>query len=431
MSWPPDELWPRIAALWATHDAPSADANSRAKAFTALKQYQADFDLSDCQLAYIVEHQVLDPSSRLTKRERLENAFEIMLGIIDDVGLVFPFEYAVVVAVWILHTYVFDRFLHTPRLLIYSREPGCGKTVLLVCIEALAHNPFRVSSTTPAVLYHWLKEDPRTTFLLDEVEHSTLWDRSDPSVEVIDTGHRVDGYVPRVPHGKVVRYPTFAPLALATVIGPGRKEKFPRQVASRSVPLELIQSFAGRDEIVLGDPRFLPARASALRWADKFQRSKTIDLPKELRGRCADNWRVLIAIADSLGYGATLRAAAVMVEEAGFDPEVKFYEDLHRVFARRGDGLWTSEIVQAMNEMEHGRWASLTNTALYDRLYRKRIDPKTIWKVGTDGKRRSNKGFAPEQFEPVWREFGIGHSGTHNSKIIRLPRHKSGTSEAQ
>jgi hypothetical protein len=59
--WPPDALWPRIAAVWRhAHGAPGANAGERANAFTALKQYQLDFDLSDTQVAYIAEYDALD-----------------------------------------------------------------------------------------------------------------------------------------------------------------------------------------------------------------------------------------------------------------------------------------------------------------------------------------------------------------------------------
>jgi hypothetical protein len=429
MSWPPDALWPRLAALWRTHGAPSASAGERATAFEHLKQLQADFDLSDVQVAYIAEYSTLDPSSRIIKRERAENAFEVVLGVLDETGLVLPFEYAVVVAAWILHSYVFNLFIHTPRLLIYSREPGCGKTVLLVCIEALASNPLRISATTPAVIYHRLKTHPRTTLLLDEIEHSTLWDRRDPLVAIIDDGHRQGGHVPRVVNHELVLYPTFAPLALATVIGPGRKEKFPVQVAGRSIALQLVKSFEGRDDIFPDDPRFAPVRAVASKWAETFQRPETISLPKELRVRCGNNWRVLIAIGAALGYGATLRAAAIAVEKASFDPEVRFYEDIYHVFEQRqADGLWASELVQALSEIEDAPWATLTNEVLYDRLYRKGIEYRTVWKAGADGKRRSNRGFYRKQFEPIWREL-LGHAETQSNKIIRLPRHKRGTGE--
>jgi len=230
---------------------------------------------------------------------------------------------------------------------------------------------------------------------------------------------------------KVVYYPTFSPLALGTIIDRDRRHKFPPQIVTRSIALEMKKSSEGRDEIFPGDPRFAPVRAVISRWAEIFQRAKTVSLPKRIFARCANNWRVLVAIGDALGYGATLRAAAIAVEAANFDPEVRLYEDLYQVFEQRqADGLWTSEIVQVLSEIEDGPWASLTNDVLYDMLYRKGIDKKTVWKTSADGTRRSNKGFYRWQFEPVWREL-FGHTETQSSKIIHLPRHKRGTQEAQ
>jgi hypothetical protein len=430
--WPPDALWSRIAALWAhAHGAPGTSAGEQAKAFAALEELKSDFDLSDIQIAYMAEFQMLDPSSRIVRRERAENAFEIVLATLDNAAVILPtFEFAVTVAAWVLHTYVFDRFIHTPRLLVHSREPGCGKTALFACVEGMANNAFRDSAVTPAVIYHQLLDCPRTTLLLDEIEHSTLWKQHDPIVAIIDTGHRQGGYIPRVIRGKVVRFPTFAPLALAPVFNRRSREKFPLQIVSRSISLELVKRREGRDEIFSDDPRFPPIRAIINRWAETFQRSKTIILPQQFHGRTADNWRVLIAIGDALGYGATVRAAAIAVEAASFDPELRFYGDIFDVFEKKQvDRFWTSELVQALREIEHGLWAALTNDAFYDRLYRKGIDYRTVWKVGADGTRRSNKGFYREQFEPVWRDL-LGHTETQSSKIIRLPRHKRGTGGA-
>jgi hypothetical protein len=428
VNWPPETLWPRISALWAhARGTPSANAGEQAKAFVELEKLKSDFDLSDVQVAYIAEFQTLDPSSRIIKRERRENAFEVVLGVLDETGLVLSFEHGIILVAWILHAYVFEQFIHTPRLLIFSREPGCGKTVLLVCIEALTSNALRISATTPAVIYRRLKTHPQTAFLLDEVEHSTLWDRHDPLVAIVDSGHRQGGYIPRMIRGEVVMFPTFAPLAMATVIGRGRREKFPLQIVSRSISLELMKSFEGRDEILAADHRFAPARAVAARWAEMFRRPQTIDLPKQLRGRCADNYRALVAIGDALGYGATVRAAAIAVEQASFDPELRFYADIFDIFEKKQvDRLWTSELVQALREIEHGLWAALTNDALYDRLYRKGIEYRSVWKSAPDGTRRSNKGFFRAQFEKVWRDL-LGHTEAQPSKIIQLPRHKRGT----
>src|SRR5262249_47179168 len=46
------------------------NAGERANAVAALEQYRRDFDLSETQVAYIAEYDALDPSSRLTTRER-------------------------------------------------------------------------------------------------------------------------------------------------------------------------------------------------------------------------------------------------------------------------------------------------------------------------------------------------------------------------
>jgi hypothetical protein len=43
----------------------------------------------------------------------------------------------IAVALWILHTHVYDRFTVTPRLALRSPVPGCGKTTLLDVIARL------------------------------------------------------------------------------------------------------------------------------------------------------------------------------------------------------------------------------------------------------------------------------------------------------
>ena len=45
--------------------------------------------------------------------------------------VIMPEESVVAVALWVIHTYIFDSFHITPRLTISSPEKGCGKTTLL------------------------------------------------------------------------------------------------------------------------------------------------------------------------------------------------------------------------------------------------------------------------------------------------------------
>jgi hypothetical protein len=429
--WPPDALWPRIAAVWRhAHGTPGGE---QANAAAALKQYQLDFDLSDTQIAYIAEYDALDPGSRIVRRERAENAFEVTLGTLGNLKLVMPFEHFVVDTAWILHTYVFTQFLHTPRLLIWSRGSGFGKTARLSAIsESANHSMYMIAPSGPA-LYRWLGKHPTDTLVLDNAEHSRLWNKNDVLRQVYEAGHRKGGTVLRcVLPNDVILFPTNSPLALGTIVDRKRRDNFPSQILNRSIACEMKKSAEGEDEIFPGDPRFVPVRAVNARWAEGFQAPsdlKMVRLPRGIVARGANNWRVLAAIADALGYGATLRAAAVTVDAENFDPELRFYEDLHGVFGQRPQesGLWVIDIMQALAEIEDGPWGSLTRDMLYDLLYRRGIEARNVWKVLTDGKRRSNKGIYRKQLEPVWCELGYETQQAQSSKIIRLPRHNLGT----
>jgi hypothetical protein len=427
--WPPDPLWPRIAAVWRhAHGPPGGE---QANAVAVLKQYQLDFELSDTQTAYIADYEALNPGSRIIKRERADNAFEVVLGVLGDLKLVMPFEHFVVDTAWILHTYVFTQFLHTPRLLVWSRGSGFGKTARLSAINELAnHSTYMIAPSGPA-LYRWLGKHPTDTLVLDNAEHSRLWDENDMLRQVYEAGHRKGGMIHRVFRDDVIPFPTNSPLAVGTIVPRNRRDNFPSQILNRSIACEMKKSAEGEDEIFPGDPRFIPVRAVNAGWAQGFQappNPRMILLPKGIVTRCANNWRPLAAIADALGYGATLRAAAVAIEATNFDPELRFYEDLYQIFGRRRQesGLWISEIMQALAEIEDGPWGSLTRDRFYDLLYRRGIEKRNVWKV-VDGKRRSNGGIYYKQLEPVWRELGFEAQQAQSSKIIQLPRHKSGT----
>src|SRR5262245_20847074 len=149
--WPPDELWSRIAAVWShAHGSPGGE---QANAIVALRQLQQQFDLSDAQVAFIAEYQILDPSSRIVRRERVENAFEVVLGVLDGVGLVMPFEHLVLDTAWILHSYLFHQFLHTPRWLIWSRGSGFGKSARLSCIHKMCQENANTRSYAVCMAY--------------------------------------------------------------------------------------------------------------------------------------------------------------------------------------------------------------------------------------------------------------------------------------
>ena len=52
------------------------------------------------------------------------------------------------VALWAIHTHVYERFMFTPRLLLSSPVKGCGKTTVLDILSSLVARAHRSDSVT-------------------------------------------------------------------------------------------------------------------------------------------------------------------------------------------------------------------------------------------------------------------------------------------
>jgi hypothetical protein len=69
------------------------------------------------------------------------NPLALILHLLQDyVAFREPHEY-VAVALWILHTHVFDQFMVTPRLALRSPVANCGKTTLMDILVRWCRNP--------------------------------------------------------------------------------------------------------------------------------------------------------------------------------------------------------------------------------------------------------------------------------------------------
>ena len=83
--------------------------------------------------------------------------------------LVLPSGSAETIALWVLHTHVFDCFTTTPRLAITSPEKRCGKTTLLDVINQLVARPLSTSNATPSAVFRII-EMKAPTLLIDEAD---------------------------------------------------------------------------------------------------------------------------------------------------------------------------------------------------------------------------------------------------------------------
>jgi Protein of unknown function (DUF3631) len=241
------------------------------------------------------------------------------------------------VALWILHCWVFDRYTVTPRLALISPVRGCGKTVALSLIELLIPEGSRTDNTTAAAFYYALDRRHGTVLLIDEADGLDLT-RNNVLRSLFNSGHRRGGSINRFVSGRPQRYRTFAPLAVAAI------GMLPLPLLHRSVVINMQRSAAPLRQLDGASLVFRIMRAAIEKWAASCSLVADPETPSPLRNRAADNWRVLLSIADDLGYGEKARSAAVTLSanRPDEDPGVTLLGDIRTVFQARGADRITS-----------------------------------------------------------------------------------------
>ena len=322
----------------------------------------------------------------------------------------------VAVTLWILHAHVYDRFQITPRLAVVSPVRGCGKTTLMLLIEMLVPKPERTDSISPAAIYH-LIDTLHPTLLIDEGDNIGLTLAANGLYrQILNSGHHKGGNRKILYRGELRRFSTYAPMGVA---GIGR---FPLPLMHRSIVIDMVRSDGS------GELRRLPdsetrdraidyAYGRARFWSREVNLHADPQLPEPIRiNRAADNWRPLIAIADSFGpeWGRRAREAALEFARAHQDEDlgVLLLQDIRRVFDSRGaDRLFSATLVAALNDIDDAMWSEwlgmhgnqqprrLSQSGLAGMLSPFRIRSRTIWPLQRTPTSRSAKGYYRTQFE--------------------------------
>ena len=326
----------------------------------------------------------------------------------------------VAVSLWIVHTFVYQRFTATPRLTLTSPVRGCGKTTLLDLIEALCVRPLKSDSITAASIYHAAdREHP--TLLIDEGDNLGLAFNG-PLRAVLNSGHRKGGKVTRYHNGQACSFSTFSPAAVAAI------GTLPLPVMHRSVIIPM-ERHDGRRELKRLDKDDPDTKADLniayrmiFRWAKHAELNSDPPMPARLRDRQADNWRPLIAIADAFGADWATRAREAAVVFAGEhqdeDAAVVLLRDIRDIFEGRGvDRLASKTIVDHLNGADDAMWPEwrgihgnqqprkLSQGELAKLLEPFQIRPRTIRTSSDACGKPTAKGYYRIQFEAAWRSY--------------------------
>lgn len=345
----------------------------------------------------------------------------------------------VAVTLWVVHSFVYSRFSITPRLVFYSPVRGAGKTTLLDVIAALGVKTERIDNITAAVLFR-LIDRTHPTILIDEADNQDL-PNDKTLLAVANSGHRRGGKVTRWILGDVVRFSTFAPLGFATIC------RLPLTLLHRSIVIRMTRASV---DLIRFDPHTFADQKADCEivyrqthdWALTCPMNLDPPLPEELRNRAADNWRVLIAIADACSptWGELAREAAVALSSnQDEDLGVVLLEDIREIFDHRPlvDRLASATIVAELTAMPDAPWSEwrglrgdqaprpLSQAQLAGVLSPFGIRPKTIWPARRSAAVKSSKGYLREQFEEAWASYCTAGTASQRNNVSYLSPRKS------
>jgi hypothetical protein len=272
----------------------------------------------------------------------------------------------VVVALWVMFTWVHEYARHSPMLLVTSAEPDCGKTTLLSVISYLAWKPLTSVEISGPMLYRSIKKwSP--TFIIDEAD--VVLEHNDDLRAVINSGWtRGQGVIRGAPEThEPEMFPTFAPKALGMkgqALPDTTLSRTIEAVLKRKLPNEEVVDFKYEDDDYLAE-----LRSKLARWAADNGEALGRAKPKRIPGfanRLAMNWRPLLAIAEL----ASPKAAAACVKAAQEIESAKrsdtsslstqLLEDIRELFDTKDkDELLTRVIIESLVDDAEKPWAQL------------------------------------------------------------------------
>jgi putative DNA primase/helicase len=246
-----------------------------------------------------------------------------------------------VVALWIAHTYVFNRFQYTPRLAVESATPRCGKTSLHDLLTLTCYRPVEADKLTPASLVRMKSAVGPFTALLDEMgdvlRHSPELDGALRSG--FQRGKRYINLKP-LPEGGFEHevHDVHGPVAIS-LVGALRGA-----LADRATHIHLRRKPAKAKVAKLrhGKNRqtLLDCGRQLARWAqdDADALSEDPQIPEELNDRQADFVVPLLAIADQASGSWPVEARTALVRllaegaDRAEDDAILLLHDLRAIF---------------------------------------------------------------------------------------------------
>jgi Protein of unknown function (DUF3631) len=352
--------------------------------------------------------------------------------LLDDVRkflgrfVAFPSSHAqVAVTLWAAHTHLVAQFDSTPRLALLSPEKQSGKTRTLEILDLLCAGPERLSDASAAFIFRRIGQG-EVTVELDECD--AIWKRrnSDESAEalrsIVNAGHRKGATVGRVEmdgkSGKLVRFPVYAPVALAGIGG------LPDTILDRSVivrmrrraPDEKVEEYRERTTRPEGEGLRVLLADWCASVAEKIG-DQWPDMPAGVHDRPADVWEPLLVVADLAGgrWPELARAACVAFVDGSREDVaslgVRLLGDLRDIFGEH-EVVSTETILGKLHALEEAPWGDWYGKPLDSRGLAKLLKPYGICSTKVRIGEASVRGYRRDDLWDAWSRYLAPPSGT-------------------
>ena len=335
---------------------------------------------------------------------------------------------AVAAALWIIHTYVYDQFQHTPRLGAFSYDPQSGKSVLVTYLMgALVRQPNKlIADKNIAASLYWIIDAERPTILLDEAQNTEV---VGTIKSIINGGfEKAMGGIPRRQGlgGAAKKYNLFAPFAFCWNKG-SATSTLALDTLSRCIVLDFEKS-PRKKRYNLDDPeqqeRFHKMQERIVSWVLSTTFDTDPDIPSQIDyGRYADCWRPLLSIADAAQRGDMARKTAIAMSSRRMDESarIRLLRDIRTIFYNlKIRTIASDELLKHLHALEECSledgevwefWKgetrnrnphALTKREMFAMLHTFKINTKTVRVAGQD---KPDRGYTRDQFVPFWEKY--------------------------
>lgn len=278
---------------------------------------------------------------------------------------------ASILALWIVHTYVFDAFDFTPYIAVIGPDKRCAKTLVQEILWWFSASPIKTSNITPAAIFRVITLEAPTLFL-DEIDRIFTRNKSDSEMKenligILNSGFQQGAYVVRCSGKEFTpqRFEVFGPKCFAGI----KSSSLPDTIRDRSIVIRMARATQNElKSIKKFRPRDIKKEAGKMRvecadWAayhyEELRNARPSLIPAIDDPRTEDIIEPLLAIADAAGghWPRTARAALLVLceKEPEEDSEgVKILRGCRRIFEELGAKFVATEILlQRLNQDEN------------------------------------------------------------------------------